>query len=178
MKVNPLVKFKINEKERKVLVCLAADADLAYYFRHIVKDTKLELAEVRRACRSLAKKGYAEYRRGLFDEEGMAAGSGYMATHEGELAVNGCKDCHIRVADMVTGQCQPCWEVVETKEQLQDMEMRGISTGHLEIAKVSLCDLDILKKHHAKNGSPKLGPKTALAQVNRLVKPYNRKYSI
>ena len=53
------------------------------YFRFITKETGLTLKEVRRACHSLAKKGLAEYVRGLFDDEGFTAGSGYCATEKG-----------------------------------------------------------------------------------------------
>lgn len=171
---------KINENERKVLEVLAEEWDeMAYYFRAIVKHTGLDLKQVRRACRSLAKKGYAEYRRGLFNEDGMAAGSGYSATREGALLVRGCIGCKIRIATMENGQCQTCWEIVETRERIKAMESMGIPTTHLGWANVSLCDLDILRKHYEQNGIPaKLRPAGALAQVNRLVKQYGRHYKI
>lgn len=174
------IKKAINDKERKVLAYLAEEyEECAYYFRSIVKHTALELKDVRRACRSLSKKGYAEYRRGLFDDDGMVAGSGYQATRDGALLVRGCIDCKTRIADMVTGQCQLCWETVETKKRLQEMEALDIPTSHLESAKVSLCDLDILKRHYdAKRRPLKLTATSALAQLNKLVKPYQRHYSL
>lgn len=52
-------------------------------FQHMADDLKLEKRKVRLACRALARKGLAEYVRGLFDEDGMTAGSGYCATLEG-----------------------------------------------------------------------------------------------
>jgi DNA-binding MarR family transcriptional regulator len=54
-----------------------------YFFRHIAAETGLEITQVRKACRSLARKGLAEYLRGLFDEDGMVAGSGYCCTKAG-----------------------------------------------------------------------------------------------
>ena len=81
--------IKINENERKVLETLvhrnSETGEIAYmYFRNIAAETKLELKQVSRACRSLRKKGLAEFMRGLFSDDGMAAGSGYGATPEGE----------------------------------------------------------------------------------------------
>jgi len=85
--------IKINENEKKVLDYLvsrsAETGDTAYvYFRSIVAKTGLELKQVSRACRSLKKKGLAEYMRGLFDEDGMAAGSGYGNTEAGEKLIS------------------------------------------------------------------------------------------
>ena len=52
-------------------------------------ETKLEKTQVRRSVRSLARKGLAEFVRGLFDDDGMVAGSGYCCTRAGkELAAN------------------------------------------------------------------------------------------
>lgn len=39
--------------------------------------------ELRRACRSLARKGLAGYCKGLMTEEGEMAGAGYAVTREG-----------------------------------------------------------------------------------------------
>lgn len=78
--------IKINDKERKVLGVMAEDFDddmNCRYFRSLASMTKLTIPEVRRAARSLTKKGLAEYHRGLFDEDGMVAGSGYCATKAG-----------------------------------------------------------------------------------------------
>ena len=77
---------RINENEKKVLTHLLTIYDndgSCTYFRFIAAGTKLEIKQVRRACRSLAKKGLAEYVRGLFDDEGFTAGSGYCATEKG-----------------------------------------------------------------------------------------------
>lgn len=82
--------MKLNENEKKVLICLQSiwqDEANCMYFRGISEDTKLEIKQVRRACRSLLKKGLTEYIRGLFDEDGMVAGSGYCCTDAGNKVV-------------------------------------------------------------------------------------------
>lgn len=81
--------IKLNENEIKVLYMLARMWSDSWgessftYFRYIVEETKLELKVVRRACRSLRRKGLAEFMRGLMDDEGQVAGSGYGATQAG-----------------------------------------------------------------------------------------------
>ena len=52
---------------------------------------KLETSDrrdVRRIVRLLARKGYAEFYRGLSDDEGEFRGAGYCITPEGRKAVN------------------------------------------------------------------------------------------
>lgn len=59
------------------------DSD-CYFMRHIAKETDLEKRVVRLTVRALARKGLAEYVRGLFSAQtDMIAGSGYRATKEG-----------------------------------------------------------------------------------------------
>lgn len=93
---------KINEKERKVLELLVesyhgTDDWGALYMRAIVAGTDFELHQVRRSVRSLARKGYAQYERGLVDEDGMMAGAGYRATEEGAALINPCDICGKRI---------------------------------------------------------------------------------
>jgi hypothetical protein len=87
---------KINDNERKVLVILVDDwsSDFpCYRFSFIARETKLEIPQVRRACRSLARKGLTQYVRGLFTEDGEVAGSGYCATEKGAALINPCDVC-------------------------------------------------------------------------------------
>lgn len=78
--------IKVSERELQALKTLEE-----YYsedfgclsFKTISEESGLDLKYVRRTVRSLARKGLAEYVRGLFTEEGMAAGSGYCCTTEG-----------------------------------------------------------------------------------------------
>lgn len=76
----------MNDNEKKALKVLANryHTDGHYlYFRYIAEYSGLDLKQVRTAVRSLARKGLARFARGLFDDEGMVAGSGYCATPEG-----------------------------------------------------------------------------------------------
>ncbi len=76
----------MGDHEEKTLSVLASHyhEDGRYlYFRYIATLTDLEIKQVRRAVRSLARRGFAEYMRGLFDEDGKVAGSGYACTTEG-----------------------------------------------------------------------------------------------
>ena len=43
--------------------------------------------EIRRIVRHLARRGLAEYGKGLWDDEGMPKGSGYAITEAGEKAL-------------------------------------------------------------------------------------------
>lgn len=56
-------------------------------FSGISQQTALNLSQVKRAVRRLAKRGYAEYHRGLFRESGEVAGSGYSCTSTGKRAL-------------------------------------------------------------------------------------------
>lgn len=89
--------MNINEKERKVLQALeeeyAPDEWRAYAFAALCEITKLERKEVRRACRSLARKGLAAFERTLVDEEGVPAGAGYRATEQGAAFISPCDIC-------------------------------------------------------------------------------------
>lgn len=79
--------LNLNDNERKVLRALVRLSwqDGCYAnFRILSRSTKLRRAEVRLACRSLARKGLAKYARGLWREEPDGpAGSGYSATRAG-----------------------------------------------------------------------------------------------
>lgn len=54
-------------------------------FRTLSKQTKMPRKAVRVTCRALTRKGLAEYRNGLFNEDGQVAGAGYAATTEGRV---------------------------------------------------------------------------------------------
>lgn len=89
--------IKVNEKEGKVLKVLAEDYDSwgesgFYAFSAIASMSGLTIPEVRRACRSLARKGLAKYERGLWNEDGPA-GAGYGATEEGATSISPCDWC-------------------------------------------------------------------------------------
>jgi len=92
-----MTKIKINPTEHAVLEVLEAnsrrDGELCITFSWIADDAKLALKEVRRACRSLKKKGLAEFYRGLMTEDGEVAGSGYCVSKAGEAYLKPCDVC-------------------------------------------------------------------------------------
>lgn len=83
-------KIKLNENENKVLKQLAENDEIALYFRSF---DGLDIKQARRACRSLARKGLAEFHRGLFNDDGQVAGSGYGITEKGKAFVSPCDIC-------------------------------------------------------------------------------------
>lgn len=81
-------RIKINENERACLMVLVKyheeDHEFCYLgFQTITEDTGLDRKQVRRAVRSLARKGLAEFRSGLTTINGEMAGSGYRCSNEG-----------------------------------------------------------------------------------------------
>jgi len=105
----------LSENELKVLKSLDEVTDtwgeVCVSFSYIAGDgNRLSTKEVRIACRSLRKRGFADFYRGLMNEDGEVAGSGYCITREGQLFLRPCIDCKTRISDMVDGRCQDCWE--------------------------------------------------------------------
>ncbi len=84
--------MKINDDERKVLGVLAearADyEDFCYKSFAGIAVCGLDRKRIRRAARSLSRKGLAEYGRGLWNDDGEVAGSGYCCTKEGAEYLN------------------------------------------------------------------------------------------
>lgn len=87
----------LNENEKRVLTVLVAAGDSYLGFGYLgfagigarLEDDhsiKLDRKAIRRACRSLKRKGLAEFCRGLWTEDGEPAGSGYAATKEAHEA--------------------------------------------------------------------------------------------
>lgn len=84
-----------NKNELKVLTKLAEatpGGELCVSFSYL-QEEGLDYKAVRKACRSLKKKGLAEFHRGLMDDDGMAAGSGYCVTRAGEAFISPCDVC-------------------------------------------------------------------------------------
>lgn len=78
----------LNDNERKVLRALARGyneyEDFIYSgFQSLARRTRLARKEVRRAARSLKRKGLAQFQSGLWTEDGELAGSGYACTSAG-----------------------------------------------------------------------------------------------
>lgn len=79
-------KINLNLAETAVLKWLAEgySEDAGFYgFATIMSDTGLDRSTVRKACRSLKRKGLAEFAFGLSSCDGDFLGSGYGATHAG-----------------------------------------------------------------------------------------------
>jgi len=110
------VNTKTSELELKVLKELVEhyhdECANCLYIRYIASQTGLEQNKARRAVRALARKGLAVLERGLFNEDGEVAGSGYRATRAGAMLLVGCvnKDTCDSLTEMVTGECSECWE--------------------------------------------------------------------
>lgn len=75
--------------ERIVLSELVVSGSFYRGFAPLMAATGLDRNVVRRCCRSLARKGYAEFARGLWDEGGEPAGSGYRASATGQQIIFG-----------------------------------------------------------------------------------------
>lgn len=88
---------------------------LCLYMSTIARRAGMPKAHVRHSVRALARKGLAEFHRGLMDDEGKVAGSGYCATKKGALMISACKDCKNKVPDMVDGTCISCWEAAHPR---------------------------------------------------------------
>jgi hypothetical protein len=83
---------KLNPQERAVLKVLAREVDSdcnCFPFAPICRITRLNRTAVRRACRSLARKGLAEYHKGLWTMDGEPGGAGYAATMAGADLLQG-----------------------------------------------------------------------------------------
>lgn len=75
----------LNPREVRVLAALTSVAgDFGVLaFRGIGRRVRMKRSEIRLACRSLARKGLAEFHFGCWSEDDRPAGSGYSATKAG-----------------------------------------------------------------------------------------------
>jgi DNA-binding MurR/RpiR family transcriptional regulator len=80
------VQPKLSERERavlEVLVDAGGEDDFGYLsFRGIAARGNIDLSTVRRSVRALARKGFAQFEKGLWSDDGTPRGSGYCATRE------------------------------------------------------------------------------------------------
>lgn len=85
---------KLTERERPVLILLdeytRPDGEYCVSFRTLSGEPPEAewTKEVRRVVRQLARKGLAEFYRGLFTDDGMLCGSGYCITKSGRQALS------------------------------------------------------------------------------------------
>lgn len=92
-------KIKLNENETKCIEVLVSgfdrtgwEEDRYYNFNGLAKVTGLDRKKVRLACRSLTRKGLAQYMRGLWSDYGPA-GAGYGATEKAAAMLCPCDIC-------------------------------------------------------------------------------------
>jgi hypothetical protein len=86
-------KLTLTKREHPVLIALdeytRPDGEFCVPF-HVLSGEPRDAAatkEVRRIVRQLARKGLAEYYRGLFTDDGMLCGSGYCITKSGRRSL-------------------------------------------------------------------------------------------
>lgn len=75
--------LKLSDEKAAILKFLGEKPDWCFPFLPIQKEFGMERNEVRRICRYLAKHNLLEFTRGLFNEDGEVAGSGYCITPKG-----------------------------------------------------------------------------------------------
>lgn len=89
--VSPAPAPSISEREMKALNALAGiyGSEYGYLaFKSIARRSGLDPSHVRRSVRALARKGLAEYGKGLWTDDGELAGSGYRCTDAGFKAAS------------------------------------------------------------------------------------------
>jgi hypothetical protein len=91
------MKKEITEKEEIVLKVFGEltpeDEEYCLFMNYVSDECGFK---VRRFVRSLARKGYLELIRGLFNDDGMLAGSGYTLTNEGRQYLKNLKKHDIK----------------------------------------------------------------------------------
>lgn len=87
-----MTKLKLASHHEKVLQALdeltEPSGDYCVGFSPLVLDCGMDRQAIRRVVRHFARKGWAEYYKGLLTEDGDLAGSGYCITHEGRAALS------------------------------------------------------------------------------------------
>ena len=87
----------LTPNEIKVLQVLYDDTDhwgeKCIAFDWIMEESKLSRKEVQKACKVLREKGLIQFFRGLMNDEGQVAGSGYCISAEGQKHANPCDMC-------------------------------------------------------------------------------------
>lgn len=90
-------KPEISSEELKVLQVLYEVTDSwgegCIPFSYMEDDTKLTRKEIAKACKSLREKDLAHFHRGLMDDDGKVAGSGYCISPNGRAFMAPCDVC-------------------------------------------------------------------------------------
>lgn len=81
---------RLSSRETECLYALHTillNSDNASYARTVAKKVGIEENKARNALRSLKRKGFVDYQRGLFDDEGKVAGSGWRVNLKGSQII-------------------------------------------------------------------------------------------
>lgn len=92
------IKLKdLTNNEKQVLEVLFENTDTwderCIGFDWITGDSKLSRKEVQKSCKTLREYGLVEFHRGLMDDDGKVAGSGYNISQKGSALINPCDIC-------------------------------------------------------------------------------------
>lgn len=102
----------ITDLERLVLTALDEDTkphgEYCAAFSQLERDG-LDRKAVRRGCRSLRKKGLAEFYRGLMTDDGIPAGAGYCISESGRALLHPCDFCG-NYADYEYDEKRECYQ--------------------------------------------------------------------
>jgi hypothetical protein len=76
---------KLSDNQIKVLTVMGdwEDDEAYYYTRIVARKSHLSYRLTRICLRALVRKGLVDYGRGLMDDDGMLAGSGYQISQKG-----------------------------------------------------------------------------------------------
>jgi hypothetical protein len=83
------VALTCQQREHSILKALSRGCeDLGYFsFKSLSRSTGLDRRQVRLDVRRLARKGFAQYGKGLWTDDGDLAGAGYAITDAGRAAL-------------------------------------------------------------------------------------------
>lgn len=94
------MKIELTKEELAVLMHLRdeteRDGELCAGFDYLTAcDTYMDVTrdQVAKACRKLREYGFAEFYRGLMNEDGEVSGSGYCISYDGEKYLDPCDVC-------------------------------------------------------------------------------------
>ena len=90
--------YDLSEIDKKILdifmeKCSSYGEDTCLNTKDIIFYSSLIEKEVRISCKKLSNYGLIKYVRGLMDDEGRVAGSGYYITYEGRSLMFPCQQC-------------------------------------------------------------------------------------
>lgn len=73
---------QFNKVQTAILVALGENEEWCYPYKYLESQTGYEREELKPEVKKLRDLGYVEFHRGLMDEEGMVAGSGFGLNYQ------------------------------------------------------------------------------------------------